>query len=374
MKAILVDDEQLALDYLEHQLGKVGGIEILGKYNNPTFYYDHDDLLDAIDVVFLDIDMPDINGLELAEQLLETHPSLSIVFVTGHNKYAVDAFSLHVLDYVMKPVQVDCLRQTVMRIKALKRQSDEDIHIGDTFLHINVCNELEFRTPEGPYGNLRWRTSKSHELFLYLLQHSDRTIRKAELIELFWPDFDEEKAFPQLYTTIYHIRKIIRPFRQYIGIHNNRDGYRLWTHNIVLDIALWESRVQAASPITIEKIQEFEKHMEKYTGPYLGSHAYEWAESERHRLEQLWIQTAYNMAKTYEDDGQLENAVKWYVKDCTVRPEDEDSQFALMKNYAQLGMGMLVHHQYKQLEQALEELGVAISVDISEWYADWKRT
>src|SRR5699024_11202394 len=99
MKAILVDDEQLALDFLELQLEKVGGIEIVGKYNNLNFYYDNEHtMLDTIDVVFLDIEMPDMSGLELAELFLEVNPSLSIVFVTAHNEYAVQAFALHVLD------------------------------------------------------------------------------------------------------------------------------------------------------------------------------------------------------------------------------------------------------------------------------------
>src|SRR5699024_5050677 len=192
---------------------------------------------------------------------------------------------------------------------------------------------------------LKWRTSKAQELFLYLLQHSERTVRKGELIDLLWPDFTEERAFPQLYTAIYHTRKVIQPFSKHIGIHNNGDGYRLWTHNISLDIALWESRIQASPQITNENIHEFEKHMEWYTGPYLHSYDYDWAETERHRLEQLWIQTAYNMAKVYEHNDQLENAVKWYVQICEIRPEDEAAQFSLMKTYARIDMGILVHYQ-----------------------------
>src|SRR5699024_8348568 len=98
MKAILVDDDLLALDFLEHQLEKVGGIEIIGKYNNLKFYYDNDQaLLDAINVIFLDIEMREVNGLELAERFLESNPSLSVVFVTAYNEYAMQAFTLNAL-------------------------------------------------------------------------------------------------------------------------------------------------------------------------------------------------------------------------------------------------------------------------------------
>lgn len=373
MKAILVDDEQLALDFLGHQLEKVGGIDIIGKYNNLSFYYDDGQtLLDTIDVIFLDIEMAGMSGLELAEKLLETNPSLSIVFVTAYNEYAVDAFALHVLDYLMKPVQVERLRQTVKRIEQTKHVSAKKEHVNGSFLHINVCNELTFQISENTYDTLKWRTVKARELFLYLLQSSDRTVQKDELIDLLWPDLDEERAFPQLYTAIYHIRKILQPFDEYISIHNNHGGYRLGTTNVSLDVVLWESRITANSPVSIENIGDYETHMRLYTGPYLGSYDYMWAEGEQHRLELLWLKTASRMASVYEKNGQMENAVEWYVRICTVSPEDEDSQFALMTAYAKLGLGMLVGHQYKQLEQALTGLGLEVNEEITDWYLDWK--
>jgi len=374
MKAILVDDEQLALDFLEHQLEKVGGVEIVGKYNNLKFYYDGNQaLLDAIDVIFLDIEMPEMSGLELAERFLESNPTLSVVFVTAYNEYAVQAFTLNALDYLQKPVQVDRLQQTVKRITKMKQGSSEDVQINGNYLGIKVCNELAFQTMEYNDQTFQFRTAKAQELFLYLLQHSERTVRKAELIELLWPDFDEERALPQLYTAIYHIRKILQPYREFIGINNNHGGYRLWTNNISMDIVLWESRIKAAPPMTIENIQEYEIYMELYTGAYLGSYDYDWAEAEQHRLEQLWVKTASQMAMVYGQNGQLEKAVDWYVGICTIRPEDEDSQFSLMKAYANQGLGILVNHQYKQLKKALEELGLGISETIENWYVEYTK-
>lgn len=373
MKAILVDDEQLALDYLEHLLEKIGGIKVVGKYNN--FSLDdghHPSLLDAVDVIFLDIEMPGVNGLELAERFLEINPSLSIVFVTAYNEYAVQAFALHVLDYLMKPVQVKRLRETVARLKRTRQHSPENVYVNGGFLNVKVCNELAFQIPDHDWEVLQFRTAKAKELFLYLLQHSDRKIRKTELLELLWPYFDEERALSQLYTAIYHIRKVLQPFSVYIGIHNSHGGYRLWTHNISLDIVLWENRIKKSIPLSIENIQNYETHMKLYTGPYLGSYDYTWAETEQHRLEQLWIKTAYQMAMVYEENGFLERAVEWYVQICDIRPEDEDSQFKLMQAYAKLGFGVLVSYHYKQLQQALGDLELEVSEDIEDWYLNWQ--
>lgn len=373
MKAILIDDEQLALDFLEHQLEKVGGIDIVGKYNNLHFYDEQDrSSLNAIDVIFLDIHMPEVNGLELAERFLEINPALSIVFVTAYNEYAVQAFALNALDYLLKPVQVNRLQDTVTRVKNIKQVSSEKVQVNGPSLNIKVCNELTIQTPQNTYETLKWRTSRAQELFLYLLQYSDRTIQKSELVELLWPDFDEKRAFPQLYTAIYHIRKILHPFDEYIGIKNNNGGYRLRTNNISLDVVVWESRIKADFPITIENLQDYEKHMQLYTGAYLVEYDYEWTGGERYRLEELWIRTAYQMANVYAEDNQLEKAVEWYLKICAKRPEDEESQFALMKVYSELGLGMLVSHQYKQLKNVLEHLGLEISAHISDWYLRWQ--
>src|SRR5690625_3337038 len=104
MRTILVDDEPLALDYLEIQLDKIKDITVVEKFTNLDIL-DHVKLIENIDLVFLDIEMPGKNGLEIAEQLLEVNPTLEIVFVTAYDEYAVQAFELNALDYLLKPIQ-----------------------------------------------------------------------------------------------------------------------------------------------------------------------------------------------------------------------------------------------------------------------------
>ncbi|EST52226.1 hypothetical protein T458_26950 [Brevibacillus panacihumi W25] len=82
MKAILIDDEQLALNYLEHQLVHIADVEIIGKFTDPMVGKRAIEK-NEIDIVFLDIQIPKLNGIELAEQLLEMKPQLQIVFVTA---------------------------------------------------------------------------------------------------------------------------------------------------------------------------------------------------------------------------------------------------------------------------------------------------
>ena len=91
MKVILIDDEELSLRYLEYLLITIGEFEIVGKYTDPfkgrQAVQEHD-----IDIVFLDIHIPEWNGIELAETLLEKKPELNVVFITSYEEYAIKAF------------------------------------------------------------------------------------------------------------------------------------------------------------------------------------------------------------------------------------------------------------------------------------------
>lgn len=116
MKAILIDDEKLALDFLEHQTKQFTELNVIAKFRNPwkaAKYIENN----RVDIVFLDIHLPEINGIELAEKLVEKNPGLQIVFVTGHDEYAIQAFEINALDYVLKPVSAERLSNTLDRIR-----------------------------------------------------------------------------------------------------------------------------------------------------------------------------------------------------------------------------------------------------------------
>ncbi|MFA1818865.1 response regulator [Virgibacillus oceani] len=371
MKAILVDDEALALDFLEHQVNKVASIEVIGTFNYLDIEKDAAHL-EEVDVVFLDIEMPEINGLELAEKILEIDADISIVFVTAFNDYAVQAFDLNALDYLLKPLQLNRLKKTMERVEL---KANKQIHkplVKNNMLRVNVSRELSFELTKNKPEIIKWRTTKTKELFLYLLHHCDKTVRKSELIELLWTDFQEDRAYSQLYTAIYHIRKALNKYSAHFKIKNMGEGYVLSTKNVFIDLVEWERKISFAPPINSETIISYEKNMKLYTGPFLKEYEYLWAEAERHRLVQLWLKTAYQMAGYYENQDNMEKAKTWFVKICTTSPEEEDAQFSLMKIYSRLGFSLQIDRQYYQLANALEELGLEVSPHVSKWFKQWK--
>ncbi|MGH4118603.1 LytR/AlgR family response regulator transcription factor [Clostridium sp.] len=115
LRVVLVDDEQLSLDELSFILSKNSEIEIIGKYLNPLTALEFIKKTKP-EIVFLDIKMPDIDGFTLAEEICKMEFPVSIVFATVFDKYAIKAFEIKAIDYVLKPFSEKRLQITMDKI------------------------------------------------------------------------------------------------------------------------------------------------------------------------------------------------------------------------------------------------------------------
>lgn len=115
LKALLVDDEVPARSELRYLLGEVGGVEVVGEAGSASEALQ---LIKAIpyDVVFLDINMPALSGIDLAETLAGLDHPPAIVFVTAHSEHAVKAFEVAAVDYLVKPVEAARLQTAIDRV------------------------------------------------------------------------------------------------------------------------------------------------------------------------------------------------------------------------------------------------------------------
>ena len=100
IKCAIVDDEPLAVELLASYVARIPFLELTGKYNNATGALrgisEH-----PVDLLFLDIQMPEVNGMELSQMLPE---STRVVFTTAFDQYAVDGFRVGAIDYLLKPI------------------------------------------------------------------------------------------------------------------------------------------------------------------------------------------------------------------------------------------------------------------------------
>jgi two-component system LytT family response regulator/two-component system response regulator LytT len=116
LRAVVVDDEQLARDELGYLLGQVGGVEVIGQAGNGVEALTTIDRLQP-DVVFLDVQMPGLTGFEVARRLLERKTTAHIIFVTAYDQHAIEAFEVNAVDYLLKPVDQARLELAVGRAR-----------------------------------------------------------------------------------------------------------------------------------------------------------------------------------------------------------------------------------------------------------------
>ncbi|HTL83382.1 MAG TPA: LytTR family DNA-binding domain-containing protein [Bacteroidia bacterium] len=183
MKIIIVDDERLARQELQSLISTYPGIEILGEYGDAK------SAIEAIntqkpDVVFLDIQMPGKTGFDLLEELTFVP---EVVFVTAHDEYAIKAFDVNALDYLLKPVQPARLSDTINKLKlkiaenaVVKEKSNvlnetDQVFVkdGDRCWFVKLADVKLFES-EGNYVRLYFGTSKP--LILRSLNYLDERL------------------------------------------------------------------------------------------------------------------------------------------------------------------------------------------------------
>jgi two-component system, LytTR family, response regulator LytT len=116
LRAVVVDDEQLARDEVCFLLGELDGIEVVGQAADGV------EALDVIrftqpDLVLLDVQMPGLTGFEVARRLFEAGIPPHLVFVTAYDQHAIQAFDVNAVDYLLKPVEAGRLATAVERVR-----------------------------------------------------------------------------------------------------------------------------------------------------------------------------------------------------------------------------------------------------------------
>ncbi len=123
LRALVADDEQLARDELCFLLASFPEIEIVGHAANGLQAVERAREL-APDLLFLDIQMPGLDGFQVVRELMEDDDLPQVVFVTAYDQYAIKAFEVNALDYLLKPVDKGRLRQALARVVKRKRDGE----------------------------------------------------------------------------------------------------------------------------------------------------------------------------------------------------------------------------------------------------------
>jgi DNA-binding NarL/FixJ family response regulator len=169
IRTILVDDEALSLNRLHDLIKSVGGIEVVGMSSQPEealkLIIEHNP-----DVLFLDVEMPLMSGFDLLKKVREKGLNPHVIFTTAYDHYAIKAIRAEALDYLLKPVDVDELKEAIVRIQSQKKPSSE--------IPLNITNILTERENEILELLALGKTSKEIAEALYISKHTVDTHRR----------------------------------------------------------------------------------------------------------------------------------------------------------------------------------------------------
>ena len=114
MNVLLVDDEPLNLENCKDILNSFDIVDNIITFDNPINVIKYIQS-NSVDVAILDIEMPVMNGISLAKKLQKISPSTCIIFLTCHSQYALDAFAVDAIDYVLKPIDCNELKKALLK-------------------------------------------------------------------------------------------------------------------------------------------------------------------------------------------------------------------------------------------------------------------
>lgn len=350
--AVLVDDMRPALRELKFLLKKYPEISIIGMYIDPLAAIEKIGELKP-QVVFLDINMPQLQGIDAASRILDLSPQTDIVFVTAFDQYAVEAFELHALDYLLKPIAEERLEKTVERLR--REISSANLTKEYTPLKLQIRCFGRFQMGWEGREPIKWRIEKARELFAFLLQNHNRYITKDELLDKLWPEDIPDRAIKQLYNGIYYIRKALEGYgidRAHISIDNN---YSLLLGPVDWDVGRFCELLNDPG----DRLEALEEMEVLYTGDYLEGEFYPWSDFESERLSKLYEQGIIELSKKYMKEKKYDRAENIILKAYNKNPYSEDISELLLKLYKETGnKSNAIRHFNAYSALIKEELGI----------------
>lgn len=305
IRAIIVDDEPLSLQLMEKKLNNIGSIEVVGMFSNGESVLQDFKNLD-FQVVFLDIEMAGLSGLDLAEIIMEWNSQIHIVFVTAYRDYAIQAFELDSLDYLLKPVMKDRLEKTVARLQEKIHREQIKVNNQETSANslINIICFDEFVVYKGD-ELIKWKTAKVKELFAFFLMHLNTYVNRDTIIDTLWPDQDYKKAKIQLHTSLSYLRKSLDSMGFKESLKFSNQSYSLAIDEFYCDAFELEQIIDYHSHITSENIAEVEKMVSLYTGEYMEKNEYLWAKPKAQTIKEKLFYMLQKMIEYYIQSKEL---------------------------------------------------------------------
>ncbi|WP_337100605.1 response regulator [Paenibacillus sp. YIM B09110] len=369
MKVIVIDDEKAMHLILKRMLSKMEGVEITGCFLETATAFAYM-LNHEVDVIFLDISMPRESGLEFAERLRESGKQTKLVFITSHKDYALHAFDVYAFDYIVKPVVQERLYKTVQRALA-ECDSERMVHadskqISET-VFFNCLGGIDIRSAQG--DRVKWKSSKSAELFGYLLMHKGRLVSRARLIDDIFSGMEQKNAEIYLNTTVYKLRKVLDLYGLKEILHSDISHYALNLSRVRVDVHIFEEDIRKMAIVNEANIDQALQLEQSFTGELFGEYAFNWALNEVERVSLMYHSFCRRLCEALCESGDVDTAVRLLLKLKRRNPIDEETIMQLLSALAKHKNKEAVIQHYRQFAQTLQQdIGIEPSNEVTMLY------
>lgn len=269
--AMVIDDDKENVTLLEKVLKKYGVFNEILVYTDPLEAFRSIKSISP-DVIFTDVEMPGMSGLELAQYVMDKSPATKLVFITAYDYYAIEAFELYAVDYILKPIKAERLDRTITRlISSNEKEFSNEIL---TPLIINSFGKLEIFNAD---KTIKWSGAKTEELFAYLLHYAGQNVTKDTIVDLMWPEYGYRYALRNMQTAMCRVRQSLNELGDYIDIEYSCNCYVLKMKNVNFDCDEFQYLVDSIENISEENLKSAINALAMYNGDYLATNGYLWA-------------------------------------------------------------------------------------------------
>lgn len=261
MRVICVDDEQPILENFRGKTKDFTEIESLHLFQSAmeALAWAEEN---PVDVAVLDMEMTEMNGIELAKRLKMIDSDIRIIFVTAYAKYALEAFRVDAVGYLLKPYSSDEIRHELEKAMRIRSQPKKRVEI-QTIPDFIVSVDGE---------PMHFDRAKPEELLALLVDHASAGLTAGEAIACLWPDRPTDENTLTLYRVTFH--RLMEKLKA-AGIEHiiGSEGRKRYIHTEQIDCDLY--RLLSGN----------KRELQNYSGEYMKE--YSWAESRNAQLNSI---------------------------------------------------------------------------------------
>lgn len=202
IKTIAIDDEPLALQLINGYIQKTPFLELVASFDNPIDAMEYLDK-NSVDLIFLDIHMPDLTGIEFT-RILQERPK--IIFTTAYEKYALEGFKLEAVDYLLKPFGYEEFLKAARKAEKLinlEKSAQEEVSVNNEFLFL----KSEYKIRRINFNDIKYIEGLKDYVKVYL-QHEDKPILSLNSLKSLEAKLPETKFMRVHRSFIVNLEKI----------------------------------------------------------------------------------------------------------------------------------------------------------------------